>query len=157
MNKPLIAFLLLLITLIGCKKGPDFYPVSDEFKPWFLFQKGSYWIFRNDSTLDLDSVFHKAPPTYYNVPNSDETDIRQAISIQYQSSFFKHIDVLSNFSKQDFLSIEMYGSIKFLAMINNLPIHGTRDGSHGPGYTHFVYIDHFSDFELNNNSFYDVC
>jgi hypothetical protein len=45
-----------MLILLSCRKIP-YTPVSDEMKSWFAFQKGSYWIYKDDSTGDLDSVF----------------------------------------------------------------------------------------------------
>ncbi len=63
MNKPLLAFLLLLITLIGCKKterSVSYFP--DELKPYALFGMGSYWIYKNDIIGKEDSTYLLSPP-----------------------------------------------------------------------------------------------
>jgi hypothetical protein len=41
---------------LSCKKDKD-YPVPEEMKQYFVFQKGSYWIYKNDSTGELDSTY----------------------------------------------------------------------------------------------------
>jgi len=156
-KKNVLVFIVLGLLLFSCKKDPDFYPVSDEFKPWFLFQQGSFWIFQNDSTLDLDSVYIKSPPAYYNVPNPDRTYSRQAISIQYQSSFFEFIDVLSSTSGSDFLSIHIYNSIVFPGLISNFPIKGEYKSTSGSATVLFENLRYYPDYILNFTHYKDVC
>ena len=59
--------ILLTTIILSCKKNKGFplpeemknteYPVPEEMKEFFVFQKGSYWIYKNDSTNELDSSY----------------------------------------------------------------------------------------------------
>ncbi len=150
-------FIVLGLLFFSCKKDPDFYPVSDEFKPWFLFQQGSYWIFRNDSTLDLDSVYIKSPPAYYRYPGDEGYPVREAISIKYQSSFFEFIDVLSSTSGSDFLSIYIYNSKVLPGLISNFPIKGEYKSTSGSATVLFENLMYYPDYILNFTHYKDVC
>jgi hypothetical protein len=72
-----IHYLIFLIPVIffSCKKTeePRHYRVTEEFKHWGVFNKGSYWIFRNDSTLILDSIFITHGPEALDVPDNSST------------------------------------------------------------------------------------
>lgn len=48
----------LLSLLICCgREKRELLPLSPTLKEWASYKEGSYWIFRNDSTGDLDSLF----------------------------------------------------------------------------------------------------
>lgn len=88
--KNLIVFSFLIILLFSCKKEEKqhFY-VPSEFKRWTVFNKGSYWIFQNDSTLEIDSTYIKDNPISFNVPssNSNYNSTSEKIEISYSSIF----------------------------------------------------------------------
>ena len=71
--------------MLSCKKNKD-YPVPEEMKQYFVFQKGSYWIYKNDSTGEIDS-------TYVNIQSSfiDENGYpgknREVNLVYYTSKF----------------------------------------------------------------------
>lgn len=51
---------LVLAPFLGCVKLPDpvpFYPVPEEVEPYFLFRKGSYWIYEEINSSKIDSVY----------------------------------------------------------------------------------------------------
>jgi hypothetical protein len=52
---------------ISCKKEPEYYPLSSEFEKYYLFQQGSFWVYKNDSTGVLDSVYLNLPPQYFDI------------------------------------------------------------------------------------------
>lgn len=52
-----VLFVFLLISISSCKKELPHYPISDDMKQFFAYQKGSYWIYQNDSTMMLDSTY----------------------------------------------------------------------------------------------------
>ena len=75
---------------ISCKKELPHYYVSDAFKSWTVFNKGSYWIFQNDSTLIFDSVFVTVNPSFLEFkPNSSNANFTlERIEMSYSSVFF---------------------------------------------------------------------
>jgi hypothetical protein len=52
-----IFLILVAIFIVSCKKETPYYQIPDYLKQYFVFQKGSYWIYTNDSTNSLDSTF----------------------------------------------------------------------------------------------------
>lgn len=60
----IFAVILTVFIIGGCKKKETYYYVSNENKAWTLFNEGSYWIYRNDSTLVLDSTVVASPPEF---------------------------------------------------------------------------------------------
>jgi len=46
-----------LCFISGCKKDPEVYYVSAQLKTDFAFHKGSYWIYRDALTGDIDSAY----------------------------------------------------------------------------------------------------
>lgn len=52
----IIAGLTIIISSIGCKNNCEsHYNVSQESKDYGYFLKGSYWVYQNDSTFEVDS------------------------------------------------------------------------------------------------------
>ena len=60
----IFAVILTVFITGGCKKEDTYYYVSSETKAWTLFYEGSFWIYRNDSTLVLDSTVIAGPPEF---------------------------------------------------------------------------------------------
>jgi len=87
----------MCLLVASCKKeeGKHFY-ISDAFKRWTLFNKGSYWIYRNDSTLMMDSVFLKSDPQILEIPysNTNLGASHEQISTSFSSSFYNSSDIL---------------------------------------------------------------
>jgi len=86
--KTLINILVVLVVAyvdFGCSKKSKTYYISDTTKEYFSYQKGSYWIYSNDSTSVLDSTTIK---TYWDFINGTYEDKeRQLIVINFNSSF----------------------------------------------------------------------
>jgi hypothetical protein len=64
MRKPIFFLCIVIIVLCGCKKKQHviYYSVPDALKKACLFQKGSYWVYLNDSTHITDSVYLMSDP-----------------------------------------------------------------------------------------------
>jgi len=78
---------LFLLALISCKSVTN-YPISDTMKQYFDYHMGSYWIYKNDSTGDLDSTYVRSyNHTYGNQYNDDKHITEEAIEFDYHSSF----------------------------------------------------------------------
>ena len=55
-----ILLFVVFAPFVGCvnKPGPvPFYPVPPEVEPYFLFRKGSYWIYEETGSSKIDSVY----------------------------------------------------------------------------------------------------
>lgn len=67
-----VLLLFICLTLSGCKKssvhkdelGP-LYEIKSEIKTWTMFNSESYWIYRNEKTQAMDSIWHKHGPFFY--------------------------------------------------------------------------------------------
>ena len=85
------ALLILLTSSNSCKKL-TYYPISDGMKEYFVFQKGSYWIYKNDSTLSIDSTYVKA----FSSKDNDEgySGIkRELITFLFKSKFLSDFEL----------------------------------------------------------------
>ena len=82
--KIFIIFGILLLE-VGCKKDNKPIYVSDLTKEYFSYQKGSYWIYSNDSTNVVDSTIVNS---YWDfIDGSYQDKQRQLIVINFNSSF----------------------------------------------------------------------
>jgi hypothetical protein len=52
----LSCLLLLLIGFSSCKKTYDHYTISDDFRSWLDYNRGSYWIYKNENSGKNDST-----------------------------------------------------------------------------------------------------
>jgi hypothetical protein len=71
MKKGIFFFLSILIflsilVLPSCEKDYPHYTIRPELLPYAIFYEGSYWIYQNDSTGELDSAFCENPYQYTN-------------------------------------------------------------------------------------------
>lgn len=114
MKRPGIIVLFLSLFLISCNRNGTHYPVTDEFKKWTLFGEGSYWIYRNDSTMLIDSVFLAQHPLL-TIFNEDEayTDSYENIYLKYNSDFlvdaiFPRIPAGLMILQSGFMVVEVY-------------------------------------------------
>jgi len=80
--------ILISITLLGCKKKEvQTYYISDYLKHYSIFQFGSYWIFKNETTSMIDSSFIKSPPFFHFYQNYQTDPIMQICDIEYGGNF----------------------------------------------------------------------
>lgn len=88
----LVMLVFLLISISSCKKELPHYPISDDMKQFFAYQKGSYWIYQNDSTMMLDS-------TYVWLYQSADHDnfysgkTREIITMYFKSQFLSDFEI----------------------------------------------------------------
>ncbi|MDP1622753.1 MAG: hypothetical protein Q8M08_10500 [Bacteroidales bacterium] len=155
----IIIGILVFMIVYSCRKDePKHYYISDAFKRWTVFKKGSYWIFQNDSTLAFDSVFVKENPTSIDVPSpfSKDNFTLEQIDMSYSSKFFYSSMITLEYSGQQatfYISTYNFGSYMLIASSfdNFIPYYGnTQEGS--------VYQVLSSDsvFYLGLQKFYNV-
>lgn len=112
MNKQNLFIFFILLLLFGCKKKQEvkYYPIPDALKTACLFQKDSYWIYRNDSTDAVDCTY-----IYTNPVSSNTTDysnnIVDYIQIQLTSSLISQF----YFSGEFFSNVMRSNGYPFLA------------------------------------------
>ncbi len=85
--KPAALLLLLLVfpLLHSCSKMERTeYPFPDDLKPYCMFKKGSYWIYRNDLTGSKDSACLLSTPTIRWGPYSETG----SLFAQYATGWF---------------------------------------------------------------------
>ena len=90
--KLILILSLLVIFSESCKKSIPYYPVSDDMKQFFVFQKGSYWIYKNDSTNLIDSTYINS---IYSVNDDDGYPgiRREIINLYLNSKFLSDFEV----------------------------------------------------------------
>jgi len=106
----LILPILISIVLLGCRKQeyepPAEHQLRQGVKDWGYFEKGSYWVFQNDSTLRLDTLRVTEVDTIetgYKIPTSgfsDPTDVYNGFHIQLKDSLSIY-SIFLNFSGWD--------------------------------------------------------
>ena len=98
MRATIAIFAVILTVFItgGCKKEETHYYVSSETKAWTLFYEGSYWIYRNDSTLVLDSTVIASPPEFdFSRYSETDLDYYEHIVVRYRSALISTGEIIS--------------------------------------------------------------
>ena len=88
-------FFLLLLTFFSCKKQKevDTFYIPQFLKDYTFFNKGSYWIFKNEVTEELDSCYIISASNYFYHEGGYDTDpLTEHEMIIFQSSFLLEMD-----------------------------------------------------------------
>jgi|GEM_PF-878980 len=134
-GKILVILIMLGICLTGCKKEANRYLITDEFKEWTVFKIGSYWLYKNETSLKIDSSYVTTVPVS-NLPNLENTpsdevffeimnyslqgpffgtfqiDSRSACVYVINSTKFYYVPVLVYFYSTGFEMVEFIPDIK---------------------------------------------
>jgi|GEM_PF-3451022 len=90
---------------LGCKKIPE-HKLSPTIKEYFTFKPGSYWIYRNDSTGDLDSTTVKYFSNHF-LEDEEHSSKWEVVVIDFRSVFLKRLSVFINSCQQiDYTAVE---------------------------------------------------
>jgi len=154
MKRPGIIVLFLSLFLISCNRNGTHYPVTDEFKKWTLFGEGSYWIYRNDSTMLIDSVFLAQHPLL-TIFNEDEayTDSYENIYLKYNSDFLVDAYISSYPGGANDFAIRFYGGGGVPVLLSYAQLNSIID--YGSGIS-FVLKEHLHDYVMEGNTFNEV-
>jgi hypothetical protein len=88
----LVVIMFFVLTLESCKKKLPHYSVSDEMKQYFVFQKGSYWIYRDAYTGSIDST---CVASFYHDDNqiAYSNISREYFQINFESRFLYDFEI----------------------------------------------------------------
>jgi hypothetical protein len=119
-----LTFVLIFLISIGlfissCKKEGKHYYISEEFNSWCFFNRGSYWIYRNDSTLLLDSVYLTKDPVIVNVPRDDSKNATtcQEIQISLKSGFNNSCVTQVGIDGTEIFGMTMYNNVSAIGLV----------------------------------------
>ena len=107
-----IIYLLLTLFLFSCEKETyEYFNIPDNVKAWGLYQVGSYWIYKDEDTGQLDSVY------VYEVKRTTNDEVSDKLHHRIYESFYVHLKNSNNETK--FIQLEWsytkYGDVN----INN--------------------------------------
>ena len=118
-----LVLMAILVISSGCHKD-SYYPVNNELKPFFVFQPGSYWIYSNDSTGSIDSVWVSSNRS--SIDDFDNTTIStQIITVNLKGSFLESIQLLgqpSGISSSVFISTWVFDDSTGSNAMSILPV-----------------------------------
>ena len=147
-------FILTLLGMTDCKKrsSPEYYYISNDLKQLFLYQYGSYWIYKNDKSVLVDSIYINQNPKMWQerIINDDSTITAYIDYIQisfngktFQSSVISYRGVALLFSGG-------VGTSYYYPVFpqGQLIVFGP-DAS-------YEYVDHFDSLLINNHYYFDV-
>jgi hypothetical protein len=150
LNKIYLVFLIVLDLLFGCtkKNKVEHDTIPTELKQWYLFQKGSYWIYNNDKTQKIDSSFiNKIPEVSETWVNPGDGPIVDDYSIYFENSFIEGYSI-SPFN----IGINSYlgsGGLAYMTSVNE----GKKFFFDNVVYE---YVHYYDSLLILNKSFHDV-
>lgn len=103
-----IIYLLLTLFLFSCEKETyEYFYIPDSVKAWGLYQVGSYWIYKDEDTGQLDSVY------VYDVKRTIEDKISDKIHHRIYESFYVYFKNSNSETKVTYLenSYNGYSSV----------------------------------------------
>ena len=109
-TKSALTILIILVSLVGCRKEPHkkevFLPLSERLKKYFVFQKGSYWVYQAENGMKRDCCYIKEPPCFYHILKSDNNvdSIWECCRLEYGGSFIEEATVDESNCWYDFSS-----------------------------------------------------
>lgn len=144
----LLILLLMGIFLSFCNKEAKHYYISEEFKSWCSFNKGSYWIYQNDSTLIQDSLFLTKDPSILDVPYRLDkgAPTYQHITILFMSQFFNQCRLVTGPGGLELLDMIIYSNEEPLGLVATPTQYFVPSWSNIPdgGYKTLVYDSTFT-------------
>ncbi|MCX6305488.1 MAG: hypothetical protein NT040_11020 [Bacteroidetes bacterium] len=146
-----VQLLLLLSVFIGCSKKSGYNEyIPEQLKQYSVFQEGSYWVYKNESTGMIDSSYLLKPPVYlYNDPVNDPPQNRyETCDIYFGGTFLLH----STTSTSDYL-MSFKNASGSVCLYNNFQPGYTLDNDY---YHSFMNLNYFDSLIINNKTFYHV-
>lgn len=93
----------LIFCGVDCKKQPSTHYVLESFKQWSLFQKGSYWIYYNETTNSIDSTYIDHNPDIWYTPGVPAN--YEIINLGLSNSFINSYSIMAGDQDNSFLRI----------------------------------------------------
>jgi hypothetical protein len=148
-----ISFMLLFISLLTTEchkksqKTTEYIP--SELKDYALFQPGSFWIYKNENTGNIDSTFiSKKPEFIYYSASYDNNTITELCQVFYEGPFLS----TTNLSPSTYHIIFPDYSFEAINPISFKPDQIFElDGA-----TTLKYFPLVDSMKIGNNTFYDI-
>lgn len=139
----IIFILLIVLSFQGCKKNSSttIY-IPKQLKDYSVFKEGSYWIFLNENTGVIDSMYIQNPPSFTYSRNGDGPIIEKCNTYYGGSLLASSYAIWSEFG------VTMQNDISNFCLMSE---------SFQPGYTvdlqdlYFKNINYFDTLKINNN------
>ncbi len=155
MKSKIILVQFLIITLYwGCKdeRTPEMRNISQELKDWMFFDTGTWWLYQNVQTEDLDSQFVTKSDIFYieseKTKNAPYTK-KQFIQIFLNNQHYFSISSTENCKLQRITNGEgSYTYLIFKPNNNPLTVGERRSSCSSLGYTEITAIE--ENFTLDN-------
>jgi hypothetical protein len=111
----LLGLFLVFLMVGGCKKNTTHYPLSEEFREYFLFAHGSFWIYQNDSLSQTDSTYLQKVESYpeYPVYGGDKgSPTTEKYILEFHSAFQFFYNVNSDEGGNNWFVVSLSDSLK---------------------------------------------
>jgi hypothetical protein len=98
---------IVISCLVACKKIPE-YTISDSMKKYFLYQPGSYWIYRDDFTGSIDSTYVTSYRDFFTdgKTGSKTTERYEWLYVNFQSVFlYDYMIIYTSCDEPDYMSV----------------------------------------------------
>jgi hypothetical protein len=141
-------FIFLCFYITGCSKHKAIPTdtVPGDFIPWYVYQKGSYWVYKCNKKLSFDSTYINTGPDYWQF-ESQNGYIIDHITYDLNNKNIVGIDMTSAYGVLlSFCGTQIYAFLQFV----------NEGGRYNNYDRHYQYIKHYDSISINNRVFYNV-
>jgi len=132
-------FISLCTLLYSCKKNSTSVDyIDNSFKPWALFQKGSYWVYLDEKAQIIDSTYINMQPLTYLSPPAPASHQYECITYNISNSFIKTC-VLNADGNNPFLNFWDFNSDN--EVLDNYSANGNHTQNYSTGFSLVEIID----------------
>lgn len=147
--------ILLIAICSGCeKKNPEKYYFDTNLKSWTYFNKGTYWIYRNEETQLFDTTTILGSGSLFS--GSEDANQFEIIHCNIKSGFIREFsgyrDPLTSFFEIGFFYPDPGNPFALTSTITN----GGNNGYYTSSYQTFWCVERLDSLILNDNLFINV-
>jgi hypothetical protein len=143
---------IVLVSSCSKNKDPEHYKLSDGFKSFVSFKKGSYWVYYNDSTFLNDSVYFLNDPISCTSWDKKEYGyIYDVISCSFIGSFL-HNFYISATKEYNYLGVGTNIFNSGEAIRSDVGVGNKIKWNNGI----YQYVEHLDSVKFHNSTFFDV-
>ncbi len=147
---PIFIVALILFFSVGCKKKERVhYTIADDVKQYGLFQKGSYWIYLNETTNQIDCTYVNQPPIFCtnNLEGPEDEPLIDNIFIYLTSKYIEKIRMTGTYLMENFNPVSL--NPMYISGIN---LHESRLF----GSNIYTYVAEFDSLYIEGRTYYQV-
>ncbi|MEI7898274.1 MAG: hypothetical protein WCJ26_14645 [bacterium] len=148
-------YLSLAALQISCSKSSEtlYLTVSDQVKAYYLFQPGTYWIYQNSKSHQVDCTYISSPPEFYQEKfilddNKTVHSVTDHYMIRFEGHIFRWCAI-----EPDVVSFGNSSPPDFMAYNAGIPL---GDARHYYNHYYFENLNFYNEVMMGSRNFFSV-